>query len=224
MTNLRIVKHVFLSLLLTSGAVYSATFDEQPNAHLEQTTASTVRGINYPIAPIESLLDGRLAEVGQLFPPTHIRNALGNEIKTEFDKALAMYKKSTTTEEANSILINLGEFCINQELKLYKLHYSRVYTDQGKRVYEYDRNSLRQIDDFTMSESEDDLDLPSINLLTTLSIIDRRLDSRRFVEGLATASADAIFSNIQNHALIHNGAVTKPDITALINRLREFRS
>lgn len=135
-----------------------------------------------------------------------------------------MYKKSALTEKANSILINLGEFCINQELKLYKLHYSRVYNDQGKEVYEYDRNSLRQIEDFTMSESEDDLTLPSINLLTTLSIIDRRLNSWEFVQGLATASADVIFSNIQNHALIHNGAVSKADITALINKLQEFRS
>lgn len=222
--NSRLFKQIFLSLLLTSRVVYSATFEEQPDPSFEQTTVSTVREINYPIELIESLLDGRLLEVGSLFPPTHIRNTLGNEIKTEFDIALAMYKKSALTEKANSILINLGEFCINQELKLYKLHYSRVYTDQGKEVYEYDRNSLRQIEDFTMSESEDDLTLPSINLLTTLSIIDRRLNSWEFVQGLATASADVIFSNIQNHALIHNGAVSKADITALINKLQEFRS
>jgi hypothetical protein len=57
-----------------------------------------------------------------------------------------------------------------------------------------------------------------------LSIIDRSLNYWEFVQGLATASADEIFSNIQNQALIHNGAVTKADITALINKLREFRS
>ena len=224
MTNLRIIKQVFLSLLLTSGGAYSATFEVQPDASFEQTTQATVREIHYPIEPIESLLDVRLAEVGSLFPPTHIRNVLGNEIKTEFDKALAMYKKSASAEEANSILVNLGEFCINQELKLHKLHYSRVYTEQGRKVYEYDRNSLRQIDDFTMTELPEDLTLPSMKLLTTLSIIDRLLKTWEFVQGLATANADEIFSNIQNHALIHNGAVTKDDITALINKLREFRS
>jgi hypothetical protein len=222
--NSRLFKQIFLSLLLTSRVVYSATFEEKPDPSFEQTTQARVREINYPIEPIESLLDGRLLEVGSLFPATHIRNTLGNEIKTEFDIALATYKKCALTEKANSILINLGEFCINQELKLYKLHYSRFYTDQGRKVYEYDCDSLRQIDDFTMTELPEDLTLPSINLLTTLSIIDRRLNSWEFVQGLATASADEIFSNIQNHALIHNGAVTKADITALINKLREFRS
>ena len=103
-------------------------------------------------------------------------------------------------------------------------NYSRVYTEQGRKVYEYDRNSLRQIDDFTMTELPEDLTLPSMKLLTTLSIIDRLLKTWEFVQGLATANADEIFSNIQNHALIHNGAVTKDDITALINKLREFRS
>ena len=223
MTNLRIVKHVFLSLLLTSGAVYSATFDEQPDATLEQTAVSTVRGIKYPISHIEFLLEDRATVVSSLFSSTQIRNVLGNEIKTELDTAMADYKKSASTEEANSILVNLGEFCVNQELKLYKLHYSRVYTEQGRKVYEYDRNSLRQIDDFTMTELPEDLTLPSMKLLTTLSIIDRRLNSWEFVQGLANANADEIFSNIQNHALIHNGAVTD-DITALINKLREFRS
>lgn len=224
MMNLRIFKHVFLFLLLTVSVTYSATFDDQniQDATLEQELPTTVHEVKYPISHIEFLLEDRATAVGSFFPPTHIRNVLGNEIKTEFDKALAMYKKSASTEEANSILINLGEFCINQELKLYKLHYSRFYTEQGGRVYEYDHNSLRQIYDFTMSESEDDLDLLSINLLTTLSIIGRRLDSWKFVEGLATASADVIFSNIQNQALIHNGAVTKADIAALINKLREF--
>jgi hypothetical protein len=224
MTNLRIVNKIFLSLLLTSGGAYSATFDEQPDTTFEQTTLSTVHEINYPIAYIESLLEGRLSAVGSLFPSTHNRNILGNEIKTEFDKTLAMYKKSTSTEEANSILVNLGEFCIIQELKLYKLHYSRVYTEQGKEVYEYDRNSLRQINDFSMSESEEDLTLPSMELLRTLSIIDSRLNSWDFIRELATVNADDIFSNIQNHALIHNGAVTKPDIAALIDALRQFRS
>ncbi len=222
--NSRFFKQIFLSLLLTSRVVYSATFEEQPDPSFEQITVSTVREINYPIEPIESLLDDRLLEVGSLFPPTHIRNVLGNEIKTEFDKALAMYKKSTSTEEENSILVNLGEFCINQKLKLYKLHYSRFYTEQDKRVYEYDCNSLRVIDDFTMSELPEDLTLPSTKLLRTLSIIDSRLNSWEFVQGLATANTDAIFSYIQNHALIHNGAVSKADITALINKLQEFRS
>ena len=75
-----------------------------------------------------------------------------------------------------------------------------------------------------MSESEDDLAIPSMNLLKVLGIIERRLNSWDFIKELATTNADEIFSNIQNHALIHNGAVTKSDIYELIDRLREFRS
>ncbi|MCX7352904.1 MAG: hypothetical protein NTW22_06550, partial [Proteobacteria bacterium] len=224
MTNLRIVKHVFLSLLLTSGAVYSATFDEQPDAPHEQTTVSTVRGIKYPISHIEHSLESRTTTVNALFPSTHIRNVLGNEIKTEFDKAMAAYKKSASTEEANSILVNLGEFCAIQELKLYKLHYSRHYTEQGHNVYEYDCENLRQIEDFTMSESKEDLAIPSMNLLKALGVIDRRLNSWDFIKELTTTTADEIFSKIQNHALIKDSSVTKSDIAALIDALRQFRS
>jgi len=75
-----------------------------------------------------------------------------------------------------------------------------------------------------MSESKEDLAIPSMNLLKALGVIDRRLNSWDFIKELTTTTADEIFSKIQNHALIKDSSVTKSDIAALIDALRQFRS
>ncbi len=103
------------------------------------------------------------------------------------------------------------------------MHYSRHPTEEGRKLYEHDCNTLGHIEDFTMSESKDDLAIPSMKLLKTLGVIDRRLNSWDFIKELTTITADEIFSKIQNHALIQDGTVTKPDIAALIEALRQFR-
>ncbi len=98
---------------------------------------------------------------------------------------------------------------------------------EGRKLYEHDCNSLRQIEDFTMSESEDDLAIPSMNLLKALGVIERRLNSWDFIKELTTTNTDEVFSKIQEKIFNKNldyyllNFINMPDFTS-VNTLTEI--
>ncbi len=216
-----------ITLLLLCATAYAAGAEFLPTS-LELTEDDATKSPTRPIkeslalAVIQFRLERRAAELGDAFPAEHVRHRLGNEIATQFNSTLDAYKTAGSTEAANSILRILGIFCVEQELRLFKLQNTRLITGAGVITYEYDVATLRTILDFAQTEGPA---LPERVLLSALKVVDDRLNTRDFVEYLVAINAETIFPGIQDHALIsHTKEVTKNDITQLMTKLCELPS
>lgn len=165
---------------------------------------------------IHSRLARRAAELGDAFPAEHIRHKLGNAIAAQFNSAIDAYNTADSTDAANLVLKSLGIFCVEQELKLFKLQNTRWVTNAGTKTYEYDVITLRNILDFAQTEGSE---LQERVLLSALKVVCDRLDTRSFVEHLAEANVDEIFPLMSDHGLVTIGDVTKENVAQLITKL-----
>ena len=212
-----------ITLLFLCTAVHAASTTSS-TAPLELTESDATKPVARPIKEslafeiINSRLEARATEVATLFSPGHARNTLGNAIAVQFNSAIDAYKAATSTDVANSVLKTLGVFCIDQELKLFKLQNTRWVNASGDKTYEYDVATLRTILDFAQTEGSA---LEERTLLGTLKAVSDRLDTRDFVKNLATADAATIFSSVSDHGLVaYAKEVTEHSIEQLIAKLQ----
>lgn len=214
------------TLLLLCTSMHAASI-ESSIAPLELTEGDTITPSIRPVretlalAVIHSRLEERAAKLGDVFPIGHIRHTLGKAIATQFNSAIEAYRAADSTEAANLVLKDLGIFCIEQELKLFKLQNTRYITQAGNKTYEYDVITLRNILDFVQTEGSE---LQERALLGALKVVGDRLDTRSFVENLATINIDEIFPLMSDHALVAFEDVCRENVAQLIAKLRALPS
>jgi hypothetical protein len=215
-----------ISLLLLCTSVHAAS-TESSIAPLELTEGDAIPPSVRPVretlalAVIQSRLEERAAKLGDVFPTGHVRHTLGKAIATQFNSAIEAYRAADSSEAANLALKDLGIFCIEQELKLFKLQNTRYITVAGNETYDYDVITLRNILDFVQTEGAA---LEERVLLSALKVVGDRLEPRSFIENLAAINIDEIFPLMSDHALVAFGDVSRENVAQLIAKLRALPS